>query len=96
MASSNIIRDKWLQDTAEAVQIPALSPHVVSVLVPIVEAQVKKIAQQAHKFQRKSKSSNLTGMYMYTVSSSSSSSSSSSYYYFSSSSSSSSSPSSLF
>ena len=62
--SSSVIEAKRLQDIAESIRLPALSPSVCSTLIPIIELQVKRIAQQAHKFQRRSKSTQLTGTYV--------------------------------
>jgi hypothetical protein len=65
--SSSIITHKWLQETAESIKLPVLNPHVCNILIPIIEAQVKKIAQQAHKFQRRAKSSQLSGKEKYLI-----------------------------
>jgi hypothetical protein len=53
--------EQWLQDIAEAMGISALSPSAVKMVLPVVEAHIKKIVQQSHKFQRRSKSKALTG-----------------------------------
>jgi 3-dehydroquinate dehydratase len=53
--------EQWLQDIAESMGLPALSPSIVKMILPVVEVHIKKIAQQAHKFQRRSKANSLTG-----------------------------------
>mmetsp|Transcript_10223 Transcript_10223/g.22688 ORF Transcript_10223/g.22688 Transcript_10223/m.22688 type:complete len:254 (-) Transcript_10223:1232-1993(-) len=54
------LSEQWLQEVAEALKLPALSPQLVRMLLPVVEVQAKKIAQQAHKFQRRSKAGTMT------------------------------------
>ena len=54
------LEEQWLQDIAESLGIPALSPTIVKMVLPVVEAHIKKIAQQAHKFQRRSKSTSMS------------------------------------
>jgi hypothetical protein len=53
--------EQWLQDIAESMGISALSPNVVKMILPVVDAHIKKITQQAHKFQRRSKAQSMTG-----------------------------------
>jgi hypothetical protein len=55
------LKEKWLQDVAESVKVPALNPAICKLLLSVVEVQVRKLVQQAHKFQRRAKSSTLTG-----------------------------------
>ena len=62
-ATSASLGDKWIQDTATAIKLPALSPAVCNVLLSLVEGQVKKMCQQALKFQKRAKKSTLTGLY---------------------------------
>jgi len=52
--------EQWLQDVAESLKIQALNPTLCKMLLPVIEIQVKKITQQAHKFQRRSKSNSVT------------------------------------
>ena len=53
--------EQWLQDIAESSGLQALNPTVVKMILPVVELHIKKISQQAHKFQRRSKSKTMTG-----------------------------------
>lgn len=57
------LTDSWAQDVAVDIRIPAISPPVVRHLLPVIEMQIRKIIQQAHKFQKRGKSRCLTGTY---------------------------------
>lgn len=56
------LNEHWLQDVAESIKLPALKPSVCKLIVPSVEMQIRKVLEQAQKFQKRSKSSKLTGM----------------------------------
>lgn len=49
------ITEDWLQDVVEETQLPAVSPGVTKTILPVVEMQIRKILQHAHKFQRRGK-----------------------------------------
>eukprot|EP01040_Poterioochromonas_malhamensis_P003782 gene3782-4040_t len=51
--------EKWFQEIAESARLPPVSPEVIHALTPIVELQIRKIIQLAHKHQRHSKSKTL-------------------------------------
>ncbi|RYH28780.1 hypothetical protein EON65_10940 [archaeon] len=57
-----IITEAWLQEVAKSLQFPPLSPAVVNALLPTIELQIRRIVQQAHKHQRRSKSAKLKGI----------------------------------
>ena len=64
----SIISDKWLHNiAAEVLRLPPLNPVVAGMLISVVELHIKKIIQEAHKFQRHGKSKLLSGKLMYTV-----------------------------
>ena len=52
--------ESLLQDIAEDLLLPALSPALCRMLSPIVEVEVKKIIQQSNKFRKHGKSKRLT------------------------------------
>lgn len=55
MATSSITED-WLQPIVEnLVRLPALSPSTSRVFLPIVDQQLRKLIQEAWKFQKRSK-----------------------------------------
>mmetsp|Transcript_2881 Transcript_2881/g.3014 ORF Transcript_2881/g.3014 Transcript_2881/m.3014 type:complete len:454 (+) Transcript_2881:205-1566(+) len=54
------LTDSWIQEVASDIKIPAVSPPVCRHLLPVVEMQIRKIIQQAHKFQKRGKSRCLT------------------------------------
>jgi hypothetical protein len=55
------LKEPWLQDIAESIRIPAVSPMVTRTLLPVIELQIRKIAQQAFKFYKRGKGQKLTG-----------------------------------
>lgn len=58
----SVLSESWLQDVAvRSAGLNPVSAEVVQELLPIVELQIRRIVQQAHKFQRRSKSSQLKG-----------------------------------
>jgi len=60
----NSIPESWIQSVVEAAGLPPASPEVVNVLLPTIELQIRKIIQQAAKFQKRGKSSTLKGLVM--------------------------------
>ena len=56
------LSDSWVQDIASDIRIPAISPPVCRHLLPVIEMQIRKIIQQAHKFQKRGKGRCLTGI----------------------------------
>jgi hypothetical protein len=52
----NHFSEKWFQEIAESARLPPISPEVINTLIPIVELQIRKIIQNAHKHQKRSKS----------------------------------------
>ena len=62
----SIISDKWLHNiAAEVLRLPPLNPVVAGMLISVVELHIKKIIQEAHKFQRHGKSKLLSGKLIY-------------------------------
>jgi hypothetical protein len=59
--SMTTLTESWIQDVAADVKIPAISPPVCRHILPVVEMQIRKIIQQAQKFQKRGKSRCLTG-----------------------------------
>jgi hypothetical protein len=57
----NHFNEKWFQEIAESARLSPISPEVINTLIPLVELQVRKIIQCAHKHQRRSKSKSLKG-----------------------------------
>lgn len=57
----SVLSEQWLQDVADSMGLPALNPTIVNMMLPVIEVQLKKITQQAHKFQRRAKSKTLAG-----------------------------------
>ena len=55
------LSDSWIQDVASDCGIAAISPPVCRHILPVVEMQIRKIIQQAHKFQKRGKGRTLTG-----------------------------------
>lgn len=56
------LSEKWLQNIAkESLKLPPLNPIVCNMLLSIIEIHIKRIIQQASKFQKHSKSRTLTG-----------------------------------
>lgn len=58
----SVLSEQWLQDVAESMGLPALNPTIVNMMLPVIEVQLKKITQQANKFQRRAKSKILAGI----------------------------------
>ena len=58
----SVLNEQWLQDVADSMGLPALNPTIVSMMLPVIEVQLKKITQQANKFQRRAKSKILSGI----------------------------------
>jgi len=58
----SVLNEQWLQDIAEAQGLPALNPTIVKMMLPVIEVHIKKIVQQANKFQRRGKASTVSGM----------------------------------
>jgi hypothetical protein len=54
------LSDSWLQDVASSLRLPPLSPSFVHTMLPVIELQLRRVLQQAHKFQRRSKAPVLT------------------------------------
>ncbi len=54
-------KEKWFQEVAELAKLPPVSPEVVSTLSPVIELHLRKLIQNAHKLQRRSKSRVLKG-----------------------------------
>ena len=54
------ITEAWLQDVCESVSVPAVAPSVSRKVLPVVEMQVKKLIQQAAKFQKRGKGRAMT------------------------------------
>lgn len=61
-SSMSVLNEQWLQDIAEAQGLPALNPTIVKMMLPVIEVHIKKIVQQANKFQRRGKASAVSGM----------------------------------
>jgi hypothetical protein len=57
----SVLDEQWLQDVAQSLRIPALNPTICKMMLPIIEVHVKKLTQQAHKFQRRGKAKSMTG-----------------------------------
>lgn len=55
------LSDAWLQDVADSLRLPPLSPSVLNALLPAIELQIRRIVQQSHKYQRRAKASTLKG-----------------------------------
>jgi hypothetical protein len=49
-----------------SIHIPAVSPSVARALLPIIEMKIRKLIQQANKFQRRGKRKSLTGFTVLT------------------------------
>ena len=61
-AHMSTITEKWLHTiAADVLRLPPLNPVVTSMLISVVELHIKKIIQEAHKFQRHGKSKLLSG-----------------------------------
>lgn len=58
----SVLNEQWLQDIAESLNLPALNPTIVKMMLPVIEVHIKKIVQQANKFQRRAKATTVTGM----------------------------------
>ncbi len=54
------LQEGWLQSVAEECHLPAQSPEVSKLVLPIVEMQVKRIAILARKLQKRSKGNKLS------------------------------------
>lgn len=57
----SVLNEQWLQDIAESLALPALNPTIVKMMLPVIEVHIKKIVQQANKFQRRAKATAVTG-----------------------------------
>jgi len=57
----SVLEEQWLQDIAESLSLPALNPTIVKMMLPVIEVHIKKIVQQANKFQRRAKATTVTG-----------------------------------
>jgi hypothetical protein len=55
------LKEAWIQEVMETLKLPAMSPAMCKTILPAIEMHIKKIAQQAHKFQRRGKSARLSG-----------------------------------
>lgn len=55
------LKESWLQEVLESLRLPAFSPALCKALLPVIEMHLKKLVEQAHKFQRRSKSPKLSG-----------------------------------
>ena len=47
------LTEAWLQRVARDISLPPLSPSVCSNVLPIVEAHIRQLLQQAYKFSKK-------------------------------------------
>ena len=56
----SFLTESWLQEVVGDNNLPALPPSITKLLLPVIEVEVKRIIQQSHKFQRRSKSRKLT------------------------------------
>ena len=57
---STTLTEDWLHSVATSTRLPAFHPSIAKELLPAIETHIRKIAQQAHKFQRRGKRSMLT------------------------------------
>lgn len=58
----SILSESWVQDVATRMAgLNPVSAEVVQELLPIVELQIRRIVQQAHKYQRRAKTSQMKG-----------------------------------
>lgn len=63
----SLLSESWLQEVATRYAgLNPVSAEVVQELLPIVELQIRRIVQQAHKFQRHAKSSRLKGKFFFS------------------------------
>ncbi len=58
------LSESWLQEITKNLGLGAVSMEVVEEILPFVELQVRRVVQQALKFQRRSKSAYLKGIGM--------------------------------
>lgn len=64
----SLISEKWLHDIAtEVLKLPPLNPVVASMVISVIELHIKKIVQEAYKFQKHGKSKRLSGKQTITV-----------------------------
>lgn len=61
------LTESWLQDVAASIKLNPLSPEVVRSILPIVDLQLRKIIQEAHKFQRRTKTTEFKGKYIFSI-----------------------------
>ena len=57
----SVLSEQWLQDVAESMGLPALNPTICKMMLPVIEVHLKKLSQQANKFQRRAKAKTMTG-----------------------------------
>ncbi len=64
-ANMSYLSESWLQEiSTKNLGLGAVSIEVVEEILPFVELQVRRVVQQALKFQRRSKSAYLKGIRM--------------------------------
>lgn len=57
------LTEAWLQDLiTKTLGLPAVNGEVVEELLPCLELHVRRLIQQAHKYQRRSKSAFMRGI----------------------------------
>lgn len=55
------LSESWLQEVAQSIGLPSLSPEVCECLLPHLDMELKCLLQDALKFQKKSKALKLSG-----------------------------------